>query len=111
MDIDDIDEMRHVNHVVYLRYIQDMAIAHWISVVSAEMAAKTVWVVRRHEVDYLTVKTWVGEPTAATWERFTEIRRSEGDQVLVPARSVWVAVDAKTHRPKRIDPQLIALFE
>ena len=49
----DIDRLGHVNNVVYLRYAQDAAVAHWYSVVDQEHRDSLVWVVRRHEVDYL----------------------------------------------------------
>ena len=49
----DIDRLGHVNNVVYLRYAQDAAVAHWNSVVDQEHRESLVWVVRRHEIDYL----------------------------------------------------------
>jgi acyl-CoA thioester hydrolase len=54
--------------------------------------------------------TWVGEPSGATWERFTEIVRKGEERPLVAARTVWVLLDAATGRPRRIDPDLIASF-
>ena len=33
---DDIDELGHVNNVVYLRWVQDVAIAHWSSAATPE---------------------------------------------------------------------------
>jgi acyl-CoA thioester hydrolase len=42
----------HVNNIVYLRWAQEMAIAHWRARASAEMLTSYVWVVVRHEVDY-----------------------------------------------------------
>ena len=66
----DIDEQGHVNNVAYLRWIQDIAVAHWRHAASDEMIAKFSWVVIRHEIDYkkqafeneeITATTWVGE--------------------------------------------------
>jgi len=48
----DIDEQNHVNNTVYLRWIQDIATAHWKSLASAEAQAGIAWVVLRHEIDY-----------------------------------------------------------
>ena len=68
----DIDAQGHVNNVAYVRWIQDVAVAHWFSEASEEMREKFSWVVIRHEIDYkkqafeneeITVTTWVGEPT------------------------------------------------
>ncbi|MGZ3303044.1 MAG: thioesterase family protein, partial [Isosphaeraceae bacterium] len=33
---EDIDRLGHVNNVVYLRYAQDAAVAHWYAVVDQE---------------------------------------------------------------------------
>ena len=48
----DIDEQGHVNNVAYLRWIQDIAVAHWRHAASDEMIAKFSWIVVRHEIDY-----------------------------------------------------------
>jgi acyl-CoA thioester hydrolase len=116
----DIDELNHVNNVVYLQYAQDIATAHWKSVASDEMQASVVWMARRHEIDYLKqavlgdvlqVKTWVGEFTAATWERHYEIYRASDNQLLVKAKSIWVPLDRQTHRIKRIDGKILGCFQ
>ncbi len=114
---EDIDEQGHVNNVAYLRWIQDIAIAHWRHTVSDEMLAKFSWVVVRHEIDYkkqafeneeITVTTWVGEWTHVTCERFTEIHR--GPDLLVKGRTVWCMIDRETARPLRIAKELREQF-
>src|SRR3954471_22923376 len=106
---EDIDRLGHVNNVVYLRYAQDAAIAHWSTSVPKGVGTELVWVVRRHELDYLhpafendelVARTWVGEASGATLERFIEIRRPSDDRVVARVRSVWAALDAQTHRPR-----------
>jgi acyl-CoA thioester hydrolase len=113
----DIDRQGHVNNVRYVQWIQDVAVAHWQGAAKANQLATVTWVVLRHEIDYLrpafegegiVVHTWVGEATAAKWERFTEIRR--GDDVLVRAKSIWCALDSQTLRPRRIDGELKNTF-
>jgi acyl-CoA thioester hydrolase len=108
----DIDQLGHVNNVSYLRYVQEAAERHWRTAAPADVQVGYVWVCRRHEIDYLkpafvdddlTVRTWVGTPSGATWERFTEIRRADGTPV-VKARTDWVLIDAASGRPRRIDP-------
>ena len=49
----DNDMYGHVNNVVYLRYAQEAAVAHWRARATDEYVRTFVWVVRRHEVDYL----------------------------------------------------------
>ncbi|HKM52047.1 MAG TPA: thioesterase family protein [Isosphaeraceae bacterium] len=116
---EDIDRLGHVNNVVYLKYAQDAAVAHWQAVIPHEIQESLVWVVRRHEIDYLkpavendmlVARTWVGEPIGATLERFIEIRRCADGELLASVRSVWVALDAKALRPRRVTEQLCSFF-
>jgi acyl-CoA thioester hydrolase len=112
---DDIDALGHVNNVVYLRWVQDVAAAHWTSVTSPGERAEIGWVVLRHEIDYkhparpgdrVIARTWVGPPSAATFERHTEILRARDDRLLARARSLWCPVHPASGRLRRIDPAL-----
>ena len=49
---DDIDELGHVNNAVWVRWMQDIAVAHWQAVAPPEQVAAYIWVVTRHEIDY-----------------------------------------------------------
>jgi acyl-CoA thioester hydrolase len=111
----DIDGQGHVNNVVYLRWMQEAATAHWDAKATAELKARVNWVVTRHEVDYkapafagerLVARTWVGQPSGATWERFIEIRRMADDRLLARGRSIYAALDPATGRPRRVDTGL-----
>ena len=115
---EDIDVQGHVNNVAFVRWIQDVAVAHWFSVTTEETREKLTWIVVRHEIDYkkqafendnVTVETWVGEPTHVSWERFTEITR--GEDLLVRARSVWCLIDCQTSKPTRITSELKEIFQ
>lgn len=115
---DDIDVQGHVNNVAYVKWIQDVAVAHWFSVTNEATRKKYTWVVLRHEVDYkkqafeteeIIVKTWVGEPTRISWERFTEITRDE--DLIVKARSLWCLIDRETSKPTRITSELKELLK
>ena len=113
----DIDAQGHVNNVAFVRWIQEIAVAHWFSATTEAQREKYTWIVTRHEIDYkkqafeteeVTATTWVGEPTRISWERFTEITR--GEDVLVKARSVWCLIDRETLKPTRITEELRKLF-
>jgi acyl-CoA thioester hydrolase len=115
----DIDALGHVNNVVYLGWMQQAATAHWERVSDAASRAAVHWVVIRHEIDFkapafvgeqLLARTWVGEATAATWERFSEIRRVGDAKLLAQCRSVYVALDPASGRPRRVDAVLRAPF-
>jgi acyl-CoA thioester hydrolase len=115
----DIDGQNHVNNTVYLRWIQDVATAHWKSLASADAQAAIGWVVLRHEIDYrspaslgdeILVRTWVGKASRLKFERFTEIHRKIDKQLLAQARTLWVPVDVRTGKPMRVSAELRAQF-
>ena len=77
---DDIDELDHVTNVVYLRWVQEVAIAHWRNAATSEQIVEILWVAIRHEIDYeapaflgdqITARTWVEKWTRTTSERHT----------------------------------------
>jgi acyl-CoA thioester hydrolase len=115
----DIDEQNHVNNTVYLRWIQEVATAHWRAVASPEAQENIGWVVLRHEIDYkspatlcdkVVLRTWVGKATRLTFERFTEIRRNRDGRLLSKARTLWCPIGAQTSRPVRVSAQVRAQF-
>jgi len=119
---DDIDPLGHVNNISYLRWIQDIAVAH-SSAVGLDFATYGrmggIFVVRRHEIDYLRpvlrgdsveACTWVGSVMAAKCVRHTELRRRGADDVVAKAHTVWGFVDVKTGRPTRIPGEVREAF-
>ena len=116
----DIDELGHVNNIVYLRWAQEIAIAHWRAKASADMLANYIWVVRRHEVDYRAplqlgdeaeVRTRVdAEPQGAQWRRFVDIWKRDAAAPCAQIVSNWVLLDAATRRVKRVPPEIVARF-
>ena len=115
----DIDEQNHVNNTVYLRWVQDVATAHWRAVASAKAQETIGWVVLRHEIDYkgpatlgdeMVLRTWVGKATRLTFERFTEIRRNRDGRLLSEARTLWCPIDAQSGRPVRVSVEVRSRF-
>jgi acyl-CoA thioester hydrolase len=115
---EDIDAQEHVNNVAYVRWIQEVALAHWLAVATEESREKYTWMLTRHEIDYkkqtfvgeeVTATTWVGKATRVSCERFTEIKR--GSDLLVIARSNWCFIDRETSKPTRITSELKEIFE
>ena len=113
----DIDEQGHVNNVAYVRWMQDVAVAHWRHAATTEMIDRFSWIVVRHEIDYkrqgfereeITATTWVGEWTHVTCERCTEIHR--GEEMLVKGRTVWCMIDRSSLKPAKIRRELIERF-
>jgi acyl-CoA thioester hydrolase len=115
----DIDVNGHVNNVVYLRWVQEAATAHWSARTSEAEQAAVVWVVVRHEIDYrhaatprdvIEAVTWVGPASRHTYERNTELRRSADGEVLALARTLWCPLDPGTGRPCRLAEDLRSRF-
>lgn len=114
----DIDELGHISNIVYVRWIQDIATAHWRAVARAEDIERFVWVVTRHEIDYsratlegetVTLATWVGTPKGARFDRFVEITGADG-KLRASALTVWALVDAASRRALRIPAEVAAPF-
>jgi acyl-CoA thioester hydrolase len=119
----DIDELDHVSNVRYVHWMNRAAVEHsnvlgWTLERYREIGG--VFVVRRHEIDYLypavlgdriTLFTWPHSIDRASAERKHEIRRDSDGKVLARGLNLWVFVDVKTGRPLRIPPEVAASFD
>lgn len=111
----EIDELNHVNNIVYLQWVQDVAAQHWKSLIKQNpLDKKYIWVVVRHEIDYLhsailndivTLQTWVRESSGAKSIRHVAILK-EG-KVLAKAQTTWCLLDAETMKPTRITENVL----
>jgi acyl-CoA thioester hydrolase len=116
-----IDINRHVNNVEYVRWMQDIAVAHFDSVGGRAVtsAAGTLWVARSHTIEYLKpavlgdrlrVVTWVeGFRRVSSVRKYEFIRGADG-VVVARGQTEWVYVDSETGRPRSIPADLQALF-
>lgn len=115
----DIDELGHVNNAVWVRWIQDVAVAHWSAAATPAEVDAYVWVVIRHEIDYVgnlragdavTARTWVPDPPrGAKFDRHMVFTGADGRE-KVRAISTWVMIDKATERPMRVPAALAARF-
>ena len=112
-----IDQLNHVNNVIYIHWVLDAAEKHWRFLSTTEMNEAYVWVVLRHEIDYLasaklnnviTINTWVENNVGVKSERFVEIK-TEG-KIVAKALTKWCLLDKKTMKPIRIPPEIIEIF-
>mgnify|MGYP003407165764 CR=1 FL=1 len=116
----DIDEFGHANNVVWVRWVNEAAIAHSYAVgLSAERLREldAVWVVRKHEIEYL-VPAFVGQTLEClTWPAAvrgaTSLRRNlftfQG-RVLARAETVWAMLYASSGRPRRVSLDMMAAY-
>jgi acyl-CoA thioester hydrolase len=115
----DIDELGHVNNAVWVRWLQDVATAHWMAAADPAHVDAYIWVVVRHEVDYLgnvdvgetvTARTWIPDPPrGAKFDRCVEFTGGDG-KVRVRARTTWAIVDRATGRVLRVPKEVAARF-
>jgi acyl-CoA thioester hydrolase len=137
------DALGHVNNAAYLHYLEQAAIEHSTAAGYSNARYREMgglFVVRRHEIDYLRpagpgdvleVVTWAVELRGARAVRAYEIYRhgeTEMTTAVVPAdrllqsdyvsrgelvvraETLWVYVDVASGRPRRIPPALSGVF-
>ena len=114
----DIDELGHVNNAVWVRWVQDLATAHWAAAATPAQAAAYVWVVVRHEIDYLgnlkegesvAARTWVAaEAVGAKFDRYAEFAKD--GRVIVRCQTTWAILDRATAKPIRVPKTVVERF-
>jgi acyl-CoA thioester hydrolase len=116
----DIDNLGHASNLVYLRWVQDAALAHSTALGFSEqayIARGQAWVVRKHEIEYLRaavagdrlrIETRVTTMKAANSLRKTEIFRAS--ELVCRASTDWVYVDLSRGRPARIPEDVRSAF-
>ena len=115
----DIDELRHLNNVRYVQWVQDVAVAHSASLGLSFAAYEKiggVFVLRRHEADYLrsilegatlVARTWLTNLRAVQVERHIEFL--EAGEVVFKSLTRWVWIEA-SDRPGRIPASIREAF-
>ncbi|HNH25526.1 MAG TPA: acyl-CoA thioesterase [Anaerolineales bacterium] len=116
-----IDENGHVNNVVYVQWMQDIAIEHYASIGGVEaQGPDATWVIRKHSIEYflpafegeeIEVRTWVEDLRKVRSLRMYEFVRKSDGKTLVKGESDWVFMDMKTGRPKAIPAEVENIFK
>lgn len=139
----EMDALGHVNNAVYLHYLEQAAYEHSAAAGFPDERTRAlggIWIVRRHEIEYLRpaaagdvlqVVTWAVAFKGARAFRDYAIFRYDGaggesqglppdgflmpdempaGEPLVRARTLWVWADFLTARPKRIPAALYPAF-
>ena len=116
----DIDVLGHASNIAYVRWVQDVAVAHSNAVGltwEAYQALGAVFVVRRHEIDYLRslqfgdpveATTWIQDVKGVQCDRMIEFRT--GDVVVAKSRTLWVFMSFERQRPVRIPEPIRIAF-
>ncbi|RZK36454.1 MAG: acyl-CoA thioesterase [Hymenobacter sp.] len=116
VEASDIDQLGHANNVAYVRWVQDVAAAHWHYLYPpTDARPPQVWVVQEHQVRYLRsayasdelrALTWVADVKGASSKRCTRIERVADGQLLCAAETQWVLLDTGSGRPVRVPGDL-----
>ena len=118
---DVVDQNGHVSNVVYVQWMQDVAVLHsdLVGGTWAMDAAGATWVVRSHRVEYLRPAFAGDRVEALTWVvHFRRVRsprrykfvRAMDNTVLAKGETEWVFVDAGTGRPRAIPDDVVGAF-
>lgn len=117
-----IDAYGHVNNVIYVQWMQDVAIQHTRFVGGDKLAdeAGIMWVVKTHEVEYLrqafegealSVETFIENAERATSVRRTTFTRVEDQKVVARGRTQWVCLDKASGRPRAIPDIVLHAYD
>jgi acyl-CoA thioester hydrolase len=119
---EDIDGLGHASNIAYVRWIQDAAVGHSTAVgldLAAYQRLGAVFVVVRHEIDYLRsalrgdvieARTWISSVMAAKCMRATELVREGDGAVLAKSLTSWGFIEVGSGRPRRIPEEVRAAF-
>ncbi len=118
---DVIDENGHVNNVVYVQWMQDIAVEHYAAIGGIEAQGDgATWFVREHRIEYLLpafageeieIRTWVENiRRVRSLRKYEFVRKSDG-KVLVKGETDWVFVDTKTGAPRAIPEKVSKIFD
>lgn len=116
----DIDEFGHANNVVWVRWVNEAAMAHSRAVglpPETLIAMRAMWIIRKHEIEYL-LPAFEGEVlTCATWPAAvrgaTSLRRNvflRDGRVLARAQTMWALLHTETGRPRRVPVEMMNAY-
>jgi acyl-CoA thioester hydrolase len=117
-----IDVNGHVNNVVYVQWMQDVAVQHANAAgcTDATRRAGAIWVARSHKIEYLSPAFAGDEIETLTWVAdFRKVRslrryrfvRIADQSTLARGETDWVFMDAQKGKPRSIPENVRAAFD
>ena len=116
-----IDANGHVNNVVYVQWMQDLAVRHWRALggeaINREHAA--TWVARSHHIEYLRpaflddsvrATTWIHDVGRVRSTRKYTFHRASDETLLARGETDWVFIRIADGRPTAIPASVHALL-
>ena len=114
-----LDELQHVNNVQYLQWVQDIAGAHWQSLIAGKTEAFGLWVVRSHHIEYkrqaklgdnLRAVTHVELTKGFLSERIVRFYLEDTTSLVAQCSTQWCYLDPTNQKLLRIPEDIHALF-
>jgi len=116
---DHLDALNHVNNIEYVRWVQDIAAAHWDLRTTETIRNTYFWVMMSHHIQYkgeallgdqLLLKTFILNSKGAKSTRAVEIYNKKTGKLLTTSETIWCFISHDTNRPARIPEDIINLF-
>lgn len=118
----DIDVNGHVNNVVYVHWMQELAIAHWNALGGQEInrANAATWVARSHQIEYLRpaflgdciqATTWVHDVGKVRSTRKYAFHKADDEHLIARGETNWVFVRLRDGRPIAIPDSIQSLLD
>ena len=119
----DLDQNKHVNNVVYVKWMENVAIKNsssWGLTPEFYLQLGATWVARRHTIDYLhqaflgdelIIRTWISEIKKVSSVRSYEIIRPADGLTIATGETLWAFVNISDGRPTRILPEVMEAIE
>mgnify|MGYP003950651353 FL=1 len=118
-----IDILGHVNNVVYIQWMQDVALAHIEQLglgLTQYLELKHAMVAVEHHVQYrkaaiegdeLILRTWLDHIDALYSYRKYAFYHPKDQSVLFVGNTKWACIEIATGRPKRMSPSFIQAYQ
>ena len=118
-----IDILGHVNNVVYIQWMQDVALAHIEALglgLTQYLELKHAMVAVEHHVQYrkaaiegdeLILRTWLDHIDALYSYRQYAFYRPKDQSILFVGNTKWACIEISTGRPKRMSPSFIQAYQ
>tara|TARA_B100000809_G_C14912120_1_gene450202 strand:- start:297 stop:686 length:390 start_codon:yes stop_codon:yes gene_type:complete len=116
---DHLDLLNHVNNIEYVRWVQDIAAAHWTLKSTQKIRQEYYWVMMSHHIQYkgeallgdnLLLKTFILHSKGAKSTRAVEIYNKNTEKLLTTSETVWCFISYETNKPARIPEDIANLF-
>jgi acyl-CoA thioester hydrolase len=114
-----LDELQHVNNVQYLKWVQDIAGAHWQHLIRDNPTEFGLWVVRSHHIEYkrqvklgdrLRVVTHVELTEGFLSERRVRFFLEDSNTLVAQCSTQWCYLDPLSQKLLRIPEEVHAIF-